>query len=84
VTAFDNGTPSLENITTVIVNVNRNQNSPRFAITSSIKRLSEETALGTLVETVSATDDDLTVSILFLQFIYNVSYHKSLYPNFVC
>ena len=63
VTAYDNGSPNLENITTVVVNVNRNLFAPRFAVTSDTQRISEETDLGFLVKTVTATDQDQTVSV---------------------
>lgn len=64
VTAYDNGTPRLENETTVVIKIDRNSFVPSFTVTSLSDRRSEETAIGTSLVQVAAEDDDQIVSPL--------------------
>ncbi|KAL5018742.1 hypothetical protein ScPMuIL_004464 [Solemya velum] len=56
--ARDGGNPSLTATTTVVINVNRNLNSPIFSPSSYNIRVPDNTPSGTIVTTVTATDAD--------------------------
>lgn len=60
--AYDDGTPSLENETTVVIYVERNLFPPTFVnpVNQNV-RIPETTDYGTIIATVTARDPDLVV-----------------------
>lgn len=66
VVAYDNGSPSLENETTVVINIQRNQFRPVFVQTSLSARIPETTGFGEIIQTVFAQDADQIVRFVFI------------------
>ena len=64
ITAFDTGNPKIEVTEAVKINVVRNLNDPVFDTSSYQSGVYDYQPVGTAVLTVSAKDDDITVSIL--------------------
>lgn len=59
------GMPARSAISTLVIKVLRNENSPTFSATSSSKRILEIKELGEVIETVTASDSDEEVCLGF-------------------
>ncbi len=70
--AYDDGVPPRENVTTVVVTVNRNINCPRWRQSSVAANIMETHDITSLVARVEATDADRQVRKRAIQLLPGV------------
>ncbi len=76
--AKDGGTPAQTATTIVTIDVDRNLNSPRFAQGNLRVNIPETLAAGSLVTSVTASDEDSQVWVLLFEIhpVHNLSCRK--------
>jgi hypothetical protein len=82
VTAVDDARPNQVATATVLFSVIRNPNGPRFLLPSYANTIPETTAIGSVVQNVTAVDDDANVSLKKMSKQFQILILISAYETF--